>query len=240
MLFRSSPDFLERAEELILTLQKRSPDDIRELMGVSQAIAELTHRRVMSWQRDFRRADARQSILAFKGDVYTGLDAGSLNSRDLEFAQKHLRILSGLYGLLRPLDLMQPYRLEMGTRLQVNGADNLYQFWGSDITDAINTQLGASRSRVLINLASNEYFKSVQPRQLDAEIITPVFKDLKNGRYKVLSFFAKRARGMMARHIIEQRLRTPEGLKTFSAEGYRYNEEQSSADSWVFTRDQAA
>ena len=176
-------------------------------------------------------------MLAFKGDVYTGLDANTLDGKALTFAQKHLRILSGLYGLLRPLDLMQPYRLEMGLKFENRGGCNLYEFWGEEITQLLDTAIGKSGSMVLVNLASNEYFKAVKPRQLDAEVITPVFKDLKNGDYKIISFFAKKARGVMARYIVEQQLNEPEGLKAFCGAGYYYSHEQSTAENWVFLRD---
>ncbi len=194
----------------------------------------------MNWGQPFDLDNAKQSVLAFKGDVYTGLDAESLSSADLGFAQKHLRILSGLYGLLRPLDLMQAYRLEMGLKFKNSGGKNLYEFWGSDITDALNKQLKSARSDVLVNLASNEYFRAVQAKGLNAEIITPVFKDLKNDKYRVISFFAKKARGQMTRYIIEKRLEDPAGMKKFNADGYRYNASESTARDWVFTRDGAA
>lgn len=233
----TQPEFLERSARLVDDARKLSPDDIRALMGVSDNIAQLNHERFMNWNTPFKLANAKQSILAFKGDVYTGLDADTLDADGLQFAQQHLRILSGLYGLLRPLDLMQPYRLEMGLKFANNGGENLYQFWGDDLTRSLNKQLKKSGNPVLINLASNEYFKSVKKRELDADIITPVFKDLKNGKYKVISFFAKKARGQMARFIIDQSLNEPEGLKKFKAGGYRYSKAASTAREIVFTRD---
>ena len=214
-----------------------SPGDIRELMGVSEKIADLNHHRFMNWGTPFTLDNAKQSVLAFKGDVYTGLEAETLSADQLAFAQKHLRILSGLYGLLRPLDLMQPYRLEMGLKFANRGGANLYEFWGDTLTKTVNKQLRGSGSRVLVNLASNEYFKALQPGALDAEIITPVFKDLKGGKYKIISFFAKKARGRMARFIIEKELNEPNGLKKFRADGYRYNKAESTARELVFTRD---
>ncbi|TDG15719.1 peroxide stress protein YaaA [Seongchinamella unica] len=235
----SQPLFIERAGELVEDARKMSPDDIRALMGVSDNIAELNHARFMNWTAPFSLDNAKQAVLAFKGDVYTGLEAETLSASQLGFAQKHLCILSGLYGLLRPLDLMQPYRLEMGLKFANRGGKNLYEFWGDDINQAINKQLEKSGSPVLVNLASNEYFKSVKARQLDAEIITPVFKDLKNGKYKVISFYAKKARGQMARFIIEKELNDPAGIKQFRKDGYRYNKAESTAHEWVFTRDQA-
>lgn len=235
----TEPMFLEQAQALVEDARGLSPADIRELMGVSDAIANLNHERFMNWQPAFSLENAKQAVLAFKGDVYTGLDADSLDNKALSFAQKHIRILSGLYGLLRPLDLMQPYRLEMGLKFTNRGGKNLYEFWGNDITDAVNKAVKSSGSPVLVNLASNEYFKSVKPKQLDAEVITPVFKDLKNGKYKMISFFAKRARGVMARYIVTQGLNEPEALKTFAEDGYYFSPEQSTATEWVFLRDQA-
>mgnify|MGYP001820008437 FL=1 len=232
------PQFIERAAELVKEARELSPEDLRELMGVSEKIAELNHRRFMEWSEPFNLDNARQAILAFKGDVYAGLQAETLSAAQLQFAQQHLRILSGLYGLLRPLDLMQPYRLEMGVRFATSGGRNLYEFWGDSLTRALNTQLGKSGSRVLVNLASNEYFKSLQPGALDAEIITPVFKDLKGGKYKVISFYAKKARGQMARFIIDNELNEPGGLRRFRRDGYRYNRAESTAREPVFTRDE--
>ena len=234
---KTQPQFLEQAEQLVGDARNLSPEDIRALMGVSENIAELNHARFMNWGTPFTLDNAKQAVLAFKGDVYTGLEADSLSAAQLGFAQKHLCILSGLYGLLRPLDLMQPYRLEMGLKFENSGGKNLYEFWGGSITNALNKQLGKSGSRVLVNLASNEYFKSVQARELDADIVTPVFKDLKGDKYKIISFFAKKARGQMARFIIERELNEPEGMKKFKVDGYRYNRAESTAREMVFTRD---
>lgn len=231
------PALLDRSAGLVEDMQELSPDDIRGLMGVSEKIADLNHHRFMNWTRPFSLDNAKQSVLAFKGDVYTGLHAETLSTSELSFAQQHLRILSGLYGVLRPLDLIQPYRLEMGIKFANRGGKNLYEFWGDDITDSLNAQLKKLKSDVLINLASNEYFKSVKSRQLNAEIVTPVFKDLKSGKYKVISFFAKKARGLMSRHIIEKGITSPNALKKFNAEGYKYDPEQSTARELVFTRD---
>jgi cytoplasmic iron level regulating protein YaaA (DUF328/UPF0246 family) len=235
----SQPQFLERSAELVEDARKLDPVAIRELMGVSDNIAELNHKRFMDWGTPFDLNNAKQSILAFKGDVYTGLEAETLSTAQLAFAQKHLRILSGLYGLLRPLDLMQAYRLEMGLKFVNRGGKNLYEFWGDNITRALNTQVGKSGSSVLVNLASNEYFKSVQNRSLDAEIVTPIFKDLKGEKYKIISFYAKKARGQMARFIIENELNEPDDMKRFKVDGYCYNQDQSSARELVFTRDVA-
>ena len=233
----TQPALLDKSAALVKDARRLSPGQIASLMGISDKLAALNHERFMNWGRPFDRNNARQSVLAFKGDVYTGLDAGSLSAADLDFAQKRLRILSGLYGVLRPLDLMQPYRLEMGLKFRNSGGKNLYEFWGADITDALNAQLASLKSDVLVNLASGEYFKAVQPKALNAEIITPVFKDRKGDKYRVISFFAKKARGQMARYIIEKRLDDPAGIKRFQRDGYRYNKAESTAWEWVFTRD---
>jgi cytoplasmic iron level regulating protein YaaA (DUF328/UPF0246 family) len=233
----TQPAFLEAAAELVEDARGLAPDAIRDLMGVSEKIAELNHERFMNWAPPFDLDNAKQAVLAFRGDVYTGLEAETLDSAGLAFAQKHLRILSGLYGLLRPLDLMQPYRLEMGLKFANRGGANLYAFWGDRITRTLDRQLGRSGSRVLVNLASNEYFKAVQPKALDAEVVTPVFKDLKGGKYKIISFYAKKARGQMARYIIDNQLNDPEALKDFDVAGYRYSRGESSARELVFTRD---
>ncbi len=235
----TQPQFLQRSAELVADARAMSPQDIRALMGVSEKIAELNHARFMNWGTPFNLDNAKQSILAFKGDVYTGLEAQTLSAAQLNFAQKHLCILSGLYGLLRPLDLMQPYRLEMGLKFPNSGGTNLYEFWNDSITRALNTQLKKSGTRVLVNLASNEYFKAVQPGALDAEVITPVFKDLKGDKYKIISFYAKKARGQMARFIIDNELNDPAGMKKFKTGGYRYSKAESTARELVFTRDQA-
>lgn len=235
----TQPQFLQRSADLVADARAMSPQDIRGLMGVSEKIAELNHARFMNWGTPFNLDNAKQSILAFKGDVYTGLEAQTLSSAQLNFAQKHLCILSGLYGLLRPLDLMQPYRLEMGLKFPNSGGSNLYEFWDDSITRALNTLLKKSGTRVLVNLASNEYFKAVKPGALDAEVITPVFKDLKGDKYKIISFYAKKARGQMARFIIDNELNDPAGMKKFKTGGYRYSKAESTARELVFTRDQA-
>ena len=233
----TQPRFLARSAELVEDARALTPFAIRELMGVSEKIAELNHRRFMDWHAPFSLDNAKQALLAFRGDVYTGLDADSLDAAQLGFAQRHLRILSGLYGILRPLDLIQPYRLEMGLKFANRGGANLYEFWGESITAELNRELGKSGSKVLVNLASNEYFHAVRPRALEAEIITPVFRDLKGGKYRIISFFAKKARGQMARFIIDRELDDPRGLKEFRSGGYRYNRAQSTARELVFTRD---
>jgi len=232
----TQPEYLDDSEELINRLRQLSSLDISELMKVSIKIADLNFDRYETWSKTFNEENAKQAILAFKGDVYTGLDIESFNSKDFSFAQKHLRILSGLYGLLRPLDLMQPYRLEMGTKLTTDRGKNLYEFWGSIITEGLNTQLKKIQSDYLINLASNEYFKAAKPKELNAQIITPAFKDYKDGKYKVIGFYAKKARGMLSRYIIKHRLTDPEDIKTFNEEGYSFDKSLSQGNLWVFSR----
>lgn len=235
----TQPDFLKESAALIKELRELSPQQISSLMKVSDKLGILNYDRFHAWKRPFTGRNSRPALLAFKGDVYTGLDAQSMAKRDFNYAQKHLRMLSGLYGLLRPMDLMQPYRLEMGAKFENTRGKNLYEFWGKQITEALNKQLQSLKSRELVNLASNEYFKSVKPKELDAEIITPHFKDLKNGEYKMISFFAKKARGMMSRWAIDQRVKKAEQLKGFDVAGYEFNPEMSSERDWVFTRDEA-
>ena len=232
----TTPDFLDRSQQLIEQLRELAPADISNLMHISEKLGNLNFDRYLNWHIPFDRGNAKQAVLAFKGDVYMGLDAESFSSVDFKFAQKHLRILSGLYGLLRPLDLMQAYRLEMGTKFKNTAGSNLYVFWENTLTDAINTQLKRSQSNVLLNLASNEYFKAVQRKAIHADIITPVFKDKKNGKYKIISFYAKKARGSMAAFVIKQQLTQVDDIKHFDVDGYCYNESLSSAREWVFTR----
>lgn len=236
----TQPQFLSDSERLVQSLRKLDPDDLAGLMNISAKLAEENYQRYANWQTPFDRSNARQAIFAFKGDVYLGLQAEQFSSADLDFAQKHLRILSGLYGVLRPLDLMQPYRLEMGRRFATPRAKNLYEFWGSKLTDSLNDALGkqSKNSRVLVNLASNEYFSALKPNDVNADIITPQFKDWASGKYRVLSFFAKNARGKMAAYIIKNRLKSPEALKAFSEDGYRFDEEESTGSKYVFKRKQ--
>ena len=230
-------EFMDRSAALVAQAQNLSPDDIRALMNVSDNIAQVNHGRFMNWSRPFNLDNAKQALFAFKGDVYTGLDGDSLSTAQLRYAQKNLRILSGLYGLLRPLDLIQPYRLEMGLKFANSGGANLYQYWGDDINTALNVQLKKLKQSTLVNLASNEYFKAVRAKKLEGEVITPIFKDLKSGKYKVISFFAKKARGQMARYMIENEIENIAGLRKFTGGGYHYNTAQSTATEMVFTRD---
>ncbi|GAA0820662.1 peroxide stress protein YaaA [Colwellia asteriadis] len=232
----SQPTLLEHSQLLIDDCVKLSPDQIATLMKLSDKLAGLNAARFGEWSTPFTCANARQAILSFNGDVYTGLDAQSFSDSDFEFAQQHFRILSGLYGLLKPLDLIQAYRLEMGCKLANCRGDNLYQFWGDIITNELNEALAAQGDDVLINLASTEYFKSVKKKSLKGTIITPNFKDWKNGQYKMISFFAKKARGMMARYIIQNKLTSVEQIKGFDLGGYQYDEALSKGNDWVFTR----
>ncbi|MDE5420665.1 peroxide stress protein YaaA [Ancylomarina sp. DW003] len=234
----SEASFLKDSQTLIKKLRKLSTDEIADFMGISPKLAQLNFERFLSWQLPFNLDNAKQAVLAFKGDVYTGLDAYSLSEKELQTAQMDLRILSGLYGVLRPLDLIQAYRLEMGKKLQTKKGDNLYEFWGDKITKEINKTLKEKDGKFLINLASNEYFKSVNKKKIKAEVITPVFKDLKNGQYKVISFFAKKARGLMTRFIIQNEITDPEHLKAFDSDGYIFNPQLSKNTELVFTRDQ--
>ena len=208
-------------------------------MSISDKLAGLNAARFEAWQTPFTPENAKQAVLAFKGDVYTGLDAKTLSAEDFVFAQSHLRILSGLYGLLRPLDLMQAYRLEMGTRFANTRGKDLYAFWGNQITKKLNQEMQQQTDNVLVNLASNEYFKAVKPAAFDGEVFTPVFKDLKNGQYKIISFYAKKARGLMVRYIIDNKITRVEDLKGFDYEGYAFNADMSQGNEWVFTRDEA-
>lgn len=232
------PEHLDHAQELIDQLRELTPAQIAELMKLSDKLAGLNAARFGSWHPDFTPANAKQALLAFKGDVYTGLNAEDFSEQDFAFAQQHLRMLSGLYGILRPLDLMQPYRLEMGTRLANARGKDLYAFWGERISGWLNEALAAQGDDVLLNLASNEYFGAVRRKALNARVIDTEFRDLKNGQHKIISFYAKKARGLMARYVIKERLRDPAGLKDFNYQGYRYSAEQSGPDSLVFLRDE--
>jgi len=232
----SQASLLEHSEILIERCVKLSPDQIATLMKLSDKLAGLNAARFGEWTLPFTTENARPAVLAFNGDVYSGLDAASFSEDDFDFAQKHFRILSGLYGLLRPLDLMQAYRLEMGTKLDNIRGSNLYQFWGDIITNELNKVLTEQKDDVLINLASNEYFKAVKKKSLNATIITPQFKDWKNDQYKMISFFAKKARGLMARYIIQNKLTDVEQLKNFDLAGYQYNSDLTQGNDLVFTR----
>ncbi|WP_374348851.1 peroxide stress protein YaaA [Chitinimonas sp.] len=233
----SQPAFIEQSAQLIDILRAKTPADIASLMTVSDKIAALNVARYQAWSPRFTASNSKQALLAFMGDVYEGLDAASLSEADLDYAQQHLRILSGLYGLLRPLDWMQPYRLEMGTRLANAKGSNLYAFWGETLTDALNANLARQKHKVLVNLASDEYFKAVKPKQLKGRLLQCVFEDGKAGKYKIISFYAKRARGLMARFAVQNRIDEPQALQAFNSEGYRFVSESSDEGRYLFRRD---
>ncbi len=234
------PDYLQEAEELIGILRRKSPVEVADLMKLSDQLAALNVARYESWSTPFTADNAKQAVLAFNGDVYEGLDATTLSREEFDWAQRHLRILSGLYGLLRPLDLIQPYRLEMGTRLENPRGRNLYAFWGDTLTEALKKLLVAERETeaapVLVNLASEEYFKSVKPAKLGARVVAPVFEDWKAGGYKIISFYAKRARGLMCRYAIRNRIEDVAGLRGFDYDGYAFAADASDDDRPVFRR----
>ena len=232
----SQPQFIPDAARLIDVLRTRSPQDIASLMSISDALAALNVARYGAWSPRFTQENARQAVMAFNGDVYEGLQAATLSLPDLDWAQQHLAILSGLYGVLRPLDLMQPYRLEMGTRLATGAGANLYQFWGARIAEHLNRQLADDTDPVVVNLASQEYFKAVDRKALSARVVECVFEDGKGGAYKIISFYAKRARGLMARWAIQQRASTPRQLEGFDLEGYAFHSAASSPERLVFRR----
>ncbi len=233
----SEARFLEDSQQLINQLLDFSPDDIKQLMGISEKLSDLNYQRFQNWTQA-GSAEQCPALFAFQGGVYQGLAAHTLTLAEIDFAQQHLRILSGLYAVLRPLDLMQAYRLEMGTKLQNKRGANLYAFWGDKISALIKADMADQQSSTLVNLASNEYFKAVKPKLIDAQLITPVFKDYKNGQYKIISFYAKKARGMMVNYAIKHKIIQAEELKDFTAAGYRYADELSDENQWVFIRDE--
>lgn len=234
----TQPRFLEQSAELIEVCRALSSTQVASLMKVSEKIAQLNVERFRDWQPNFDFSNARQAIYAFKGDVYTGLDAYSLNDKQIQFAQQHLRMLSGLYGVLRPLDLMMPYRLEMGTKLNNHMGKNLYSFWGDQITQLINEDLEKAGSQILLNLASDEYYKAVNEKNIQAKIVKPVFLDQKNGEYKTISFYAKKARGLMSRFMIEHEVSNIEQLHAFNTDGYYFDDVNSNDNEIVFKRDE--
>ena len=232
----TTPQFVPQSRQLIEVLRQQSPQQIATLMSLSDPLAALNVARYQAWSPRFTDKNSRQAVLAFNGDVYEGLNARTLSADDLDWAQSHVAILSGLYGVLRPLDRLQPYRLEMGTRLATDAGADLYRFWGSQLSDHLNKQLRADRTPVVINLASQEYFRAVDTQVLKARVVECVFQEWKGGVYKIISFHAKRARGLMARYAIEQRLQTPDQLKGFAMEGYGFDAAASAADRLVFRR----
>lgn len=232
----SVPEFLNEADQLVSHLKKYSPPQLASLMKISLSLAELNNKRFLQWSVPFSPATARHAVMAYRGDVYEGLDADSFTENDLRFAQRQLRILSGLYGLLRPLDLVQAYRLEMALKFSFDGKTDLYDFWGDKLASSLTTELSTHRDNTLINLASNEYFKAIDNQALRVSVITPVFKDFHNGKYPIISVYAKKARGAMASFIVRNRLEDPDQLKTFDRDGYYYNDRMSNNHTWVFTR----
>jgi uncharacterized protein len=230
------PEFVSESAKLIADLKRLSPQDIAKLMGLSDQLAILNVGRYQDWSKNFTEGNSKPAIYAFNGDVYDGFDVKTLNAKAVEFAQDHIRILSGLYGALKPLDLMQPYRLEMGTAFKNARGKDLYAFWGSRVTDSIKLVLEKQKQPVLLNLASEEYFKVLQPKELDCQVITPVFQDAKDGKYKIISFYAKRARGLMARYVVENRISDPADLKGFNLDGYKYYAAESKPDKPIFRR----
>jgi cytoplasmic iron level regulating protein YaaA (DUF328/UPF0246 family) len=232
----TQPLFLDQSTLLVETLRKKTPRQLSKLMDISEQLAQLNHQRFQDWHTPFRLENARSCGLAFKGDVYLGLQAESLSIEQLLYSQDHLRILSGLHGLLRPLDLIQPYRLEMGTELKFRRKKNLYDFWGDQLTQQLNVDIAQVSAPALVNLASNEYSSALQLKKIDCPIISPVFHDEKNGTYKMISFFAKKARGLMARYLILNEISNPEEIKGFNMEGYSYHEDSSTPDKPVFRR----
>lgn len=232
--------FPDQAAQLVDIMRHYSPDDLQALMGISERLAQENANRFSRWQWPFDDAQSRAAVFAFKGDVYAGLDAYNMDQAQLDYLQSHLRILSGLYGLLRPLDAIMPYRLEMGKKVPNPEGDDLYAFWSDELANTIKASLNDGGDNTLINLASNEYFKSLKPYIKDLNVITPVFKDWKNGQYKMISFYAKKARGLMVRYMAKHRVTSPEELKAFDLEGYHYDEESSTLHEWVFLRHQDA
>jgi len=232
----TQPSLLNDTEILVQQAKRLKPAALQTLMGISENLASLNHDRFQQFSTPFTEQNAKPAALIFNGDTYTGLDAPTLSSEDLAWAQDHVAILSGLYGILRPLDLIQPYRLEMGTRMKTRRGANLYEFWGDRITKQIKERLADHEDQTIVNLASIEYFKSVKPNALSGSVITPSFKEMRDGKLKMISFMAKRARGMMARHIIDGRIDRPEGLKDFQTDGYRFDAATSSDTTWSFIR----
>jgi uncharacterized protein len=230
------PQFVPQSQALIEVLRQKSPQQIAELMDLSDALSALNVARYEAWRPKFSAKNSKQAVLAFNGDVYEGLDAKTLNAKELDWAQNHVCILSGLYGVLRPLDWMQPYRLEMGTTLQTDKGSNLYKFWGPQIAEHLNERLAADKTPVIVNLASQEYFKAVDRKTLKARVIECVFEDFKGGKYKIISFNAKRARGLMARYAVQHQITQPAGLLKFDLEGYAYDPAVSEPDRLVFRR----
>jgi uncharacterized protein len=232
----TQPDFLSQSEILVKRLRKLKVDDLKELMSISPTLARLNYERFLKWQLPFDEQNSHPALLTFKGDVYEGLDVKDFSKDDFAFAQQSVRILSGLYGVLRPMDLMQPYRLEMGTKIDIKKDNNLYEFWQETLTKHFNKLLESDKETTLVNLASNEYSKAINLKKLKGNVVTPIFKEQKGNDLKTIAIFAKRARGLMTRFAIKNRLEKVEHLKTFAEEGYIFSPEQSNGNSWVFVR----
>ncbi len=235
---RTDYRFGDQAQGLIEELKTKTVHDLQSMMKLSENLAQLNVDRFQNWQPVMTKANSKQALFAFKGDVYTGLNAETLTKRQITAAQSHLRILSGLYGLLRPLDAIQPYRLEMGTKVETSRGANLYQYWGDSITQVLNEDLKDSSADILLNLASIEYFKAVNVKKLERPILTPIFKEKKNGEYKVISFFAKKARGLMVRYLLDEKPKSLAALKAFNYGGYQFCKTESDTWNWVFKREQ--
>lgn len=232
----SEPIFKEEASQLIGELQKYSSQDIEELMNISDKLAELNYKRYKQWSKEHSIENSKQAILAYSGDVYQGMKAGDFNEKQLKFSQQHIRIISGLYGVLRPLDLIQPYRLEMSIKLKNSKGVDLYSFWKEKITDFFNKEIGDHKDNTLINLASNEYFSAIDKDKFKGRIITPMFKEYRNGNYKIIGIYAKKARGAMAKYIVENEINSPKHIKNFNQHEYKYNEKLSTDSEWIFVR----
>ena len=233
---QSQPALLDKSNKLVSVLKKMKATELSQLMSISPKLGQLNFERFQEWTIPYIKDKSRPAIFAFRGEVFSALDIDTFSEDDLAYTQNHLRILSGLYGILRPMDSILAYRLEMGTKLSVNKKQGLYAFWGDEITDLLNNALSQQNDNVLINLASNEYFKSINPKKLNAQVFTPVFKDYKNGQYKIISFFAKKARGLMTRFILKNQISHPANLKHFEEDGYYYNEQLSNHNTFTFTR----
>jgi len=234
----TEPAYLEKSARLIKVMKNKTPAEIQSMMGISENLANLNHARYLDWNRKNTDRNSKPAIYAFMGDVYTGLDAKNLTNQQIRFAQDHLRILSGLYGVLKPLDLIQPHRLEMGTKIKTESGETLYDFWGHAPTSDLNQQAKVLKTKHIVNLASNEYFKVINKTALAPEVLTPVFKEKKQDTYKVISFYAKKARGLMAKYIIENEITEPQEIKEFSLAGYKYRSKLSAKNEYVFTREQ--
>ncbi len=230
----STPQFMNEAKKLIIALRKYKPTQLSKLMSISPVLADLNFERYQSWNPDHTVANSKTAVFAFDGEAYSGLNASSFSKKELEYAQEHLRILSGLYGVLKPLDLIHAYRLEMGTKLKLGKKKNLYEFWDDKITNEINKVLEQQKEKILVNLASNEYFKTINKKKIKAEIITPIFKDFNNGQYKMVMVYAKKARGMMTSYILKNQIEQVEDLKGFDETGYCFNETASTKNELVF------